>query len=186
MVAVCSFAQATSGKCGENLTWSFDSSSGTLTISGTGEMNNYDLNVSSTGSSAPWIDDFSNQIEQVIIEDGVISIGNWAFYPCENLIFLTIPNSITSIGAYAFTGCISLASITIPESVTSIGASAFQVTAWYNNQPDGVIYINKYCMRIKEQCLKIQLLRYKMERYILQAMLFFINATLFLLSFLMV
>ena len=55
----------------------------------------------------------------------VTSIGAWAFYFCENLTSVTIPNSVTSIGAIAFYGCSSLTSVTIPNSVISIGDSAF-------------------------------------------------------------
>jgi len=52
---------------------------------------------------------------------------------------VTIPNSVTSIGDNTFYGCSSLTSVTIPNSVTSIGALAFYGTAWYNNQPDGLV-----------------------------------------------
>ncbi len=109
------FAQ--SGTCGDNLTWTLDTESGILTISGTGAMTDYSV-------SAPWYP-YSSFIKTVIIEDGVASIGNWAFYFCTNLTSVTIPNSVTSIGGAAFINCTGLTSITIPNSVTSIGDAAF-------------------------------------------------------------
>ena len=79
----------------------------------------------------------------VIISNSVTSIGSGAFSDCTSLTSVTIPNSVTSIGDTAFYGCSSLTSVTIPNSVNSIGAIAFQGTAWYNNQPDGLVYAGK-------------------------------------------
>ena len=79
----------------------------------------------------------------------VTSIGSWAFSGCTNLTSITIPSSVTSIGDYAFFGCYNLTSITIPNSVTSIGSWAFYGTAWYNNQPDGVVYAGKVLCKYK-------------------------------------
>ncbi len=62
---------------------------------------------------------------------------------------ITIPESVTSIGSSAFYNCTSLTSIAIPNSVTSIGGDAFGNTAWYSNQPDGVVYINKVLYKYK-------------------------------------
>ena len=61
----------------------------------------------------------------VVIPDGVTSIGDWAFYVFSVLTSIVIPDSVTSIGDWAFVGCEKLTSITIPDSVVSIGAGAF-------------------------------------------------------------
>ena len=113
------FAETYSGTCGTNLTWTFDTESGTLTISGNGAMMDY------TSNSMPWYS-YSSSIKTVIIEDGVTSIGNYAFIYCSSLTSVTIPNSVTSIRDYAFSNCSSLASVTIGESVSSIGTHAFK------------------------------------------------------------
>ena len=102
-----------------NLTWKLYED-GTLTISGTGAMKNYDYN----DNPSPVYN--NSNVKKVVIEDGVTSIGNSAFNECISLTSITIPDSVTSIGTYAFSGCRSLTSITIPDSVTSIGAYAFQ------------------------------------------------------------
>lgn len=109
-----------SGYCGsegdgKNLTWTLDSE-GTLTISGKGEMKDYDY------FSDPWV---RSAVKCVSIESGVTCIGDYAFHNCTNLTGVTIPNSVTSIGGSAFSDCSSLTSITIPSSVTSIGERAF-------------------------------------------------------------
>ena len=108
-----------SGSCGDNVTYTFVSSTGTLTIQGSGAMKN------SSETSVPWYS-YRTNIKTVIIEDGVTSIGNVAFYFCSGLTSVTIPNSVTSIGSDAFGGCSGLTSVTIPNGVTSIGWSAFR------------------------------------------------------------
>ena len=110
-----------SGTCGDNLTWTLVESTGTLTISGSGAMNNYDIFF----SYAPWHYD-ENKVLTLVIEDDVITIGNYAFFGCNNLSSVTIGNSVATIGNYAFAGCIGLSSVTIPNSVTSIGEYAFR------------------------------------------------------------
>ena len=62
---------------------------------------------------------------------------------------MTIGNSVTSIGNYAFYNCTGLTSVTIGNSVTSIGKSAFDNTAWYNNQPNGLVYAGKVVYEYK-------------------------------------
>ncbi len=135
-----------SGTCGDNLTWTLDSD-GTLTISGTGPMDNYAYR------TAPWYGSWRS-VKNVTITDGVISIGDWAFSWCESIISIAIPDSITSIGKCAFYECTSLTSVNIPDSVTSIGDEAF---VWCSSLsgiaiPDGVTSIGDsaflYCTRL--------------------------------------
>ena len=109
---------ATSGTCGDNLTWKLDDK-GTFTISGKGSMYDY-----SSSSNAPWYSSRAS-ITNVVINDGVTSIGNYAFYWCSSLSSITIPDSVTTIGNYAFEDCSYLTNINIPDSVTSIGSYAF-------------------------------------------------------------
>ena len=104
-------------KCGDSVYWSLGN--GTLTISGTGDMDDF-----SYPDYAPWYSSRSS-IKTVIIKNGVTSIGDYAFRNCASLTSVTIPEGVTSIGAYAFHWCESLESVTIPSSVTSIGDSAF-------------------------------------------------------------
>lgn len=108
-----------SGTCGDNLTWTYNESTKTLSIEGSGDMGNY-----SYVSQLPWYY-YRSRIEKIIIGDGVTSIGSSAFYGCSSLVSFTIPNSVTTIGNSAFADCSSLASIIIPNSVTSIYDYAF-------------------------------------------------------------
>ena len=100
------------------ITWKLESN--TLIISGTGDMENYDNEI-----SVPWYSQ-QRKIKNVIIKNGVTSIGSYAFQGCIDLTSTTISNSVISIGSSAFADCISLTSIAIPNSVTSIGFCAFQ------------------------------------------------------------
>ena len=87
-----------------------------LTISGTGSMPDY------TKSSAPWADDRDN-IRSVVIEDGVASIGSYAFSGCSNLKSITIPDSVTNVGEYAFIDCNSLEAVNINDMISGVYSS---------------------------------------------------------------
>lgn len=111
----------TSGTCGKNLTWILDDY-GTLTISGTGNMENWNLS-SGEKKESPFKN--NKEIKHVVIEDGVTDIGYCAFGDCSNLKDITIADSVTNIGKLAFKNCSSLENIIIPNSVEVINSYTF-------------------------------------------------------------
>lgn len=151
LLALCIGASAagTSGKCGPSAYWSFDSSTGTLTISGSGAMNDYEY------GDYPWMD-YRDSIQTIVIGDQITQIGRYAFTgtACSTIKFgknvrsigerafngcrnlngdLTLPDSVQTIGAGAFQGCEKLSGdLTIPDSVQTIGDSAFEFCTGLN------------------------------------------------------
>ena len=119
LLPLAAYADA-SGKCGDNLTWIYVEATHTLTISGKGKMSDFDFD----SGFSPWLN-FYDVMTTVVINEGVTSIGSFAFSWCSGLTSVIIPNSVTSIGDSAFDSCNGLTSITIPNSVTSIGDYAF-------------------------------------------------------------
>lgn len=130
------------GKCGDNLTWTLDSS-GTLTISGTGDMENYASGTSRGTDPAPWAY-ASSMIRSVEIGSGVTSIGSYALVD-TNITSLTIPGSVTAIGDYGFNGNRYLAELTLQSGLKSIGESAFSWSKQLTTVtiPDGVTTIGE-------------------------------------------
>ena len=88
-------------------------------------------------------------ITSITIPEGITSIEDYTFYDCRSITSVIIPSNITSIGEQAFRQCSNLTKITVPQSVTSIGGDAFANTAWYINQPSGLIYINNVLYKYK-------------------------------------
>ncbi|MBR6392755.1 MAG: leucine-rich repeat domain-containing protein, partial [Eubacterium sp.] len=115
--AVVSAEGETSGDCGDGVTWSFDADTSTLTIEGSGAIDDY------TRDSEPWYSLKSN-IKTVVINSGVTRIGNNAFYNCA-LTSVSVPDTVTSIGQDAFFDS-SLQSIDIPSSVKTLEYGAFR------------------------------------------------------------
>ncbi|MDR0830018.1 MAG: leucine-rich repeat protein [Prevotellaceae bacterium] len=119
----------------------------TLTITGTGNMPNY------SSGGAPWYS-YRTEIKTVIINDGVTSIGNYAFNGCTGFNYVTIPNSVTSIGEGAFLGCTGFHYVTIPNSVTTIGIYAFRGCTSFTNIeiPNNIVSIGNnafaYCSNL--------------------------------------
>lgn len=120
-----------SGKCGDNLTWTLKD--GTLTISGTGEMWDYEHSSRYENdkfifiTDAPWGGYPVETIKRVIIDKGITYIGSHAFYFCSNITGdLVIPESVKIIGINAFADCYGFTGdLMIPESVTEIREGAF-------------------------------------------------------------
>ena len=113
------WATETSGTCGENVTWFYDTDTKTLTISGSGAMADY-----FDPTTRPW-NSYIGEITSVVIEHGVTDIGRYAFQNCSALARVTIPDTVTTIDLYAFVFCKNLTHVTIPSSVTEIGSGAF-------------------------------------------------------------
>jgi hypothetical protein len=115
------------GDFGENnaLQWELSDDGNILSISGIGAIPNFEYDYDNGVFNRPW-ENHIKDIKKVNLGQGLTSIGNRAFYWCEALTSVTIPNSVTSIGNNAFSWCEALTSLTIPESITSIGESAFQ------------------------------------------------------------
>ena len=144
IIPITASAEAISGTYGNNFTWSFDDSTGTLTISGEGAM---------PDSERPW-QSYKSTIETVVIESGITAIGKYTFYEYPNIVSVAIPDTVTTIGDGAFFKCAKLKDVTIPESVTTIGISSFYGLAIENLIiPDSVTSIGHtafyYCSSLK-------------------------------------
>ena len=111
-------ASGTCGADGDNLTWTFDEE-GTLTISGTGAMYNYN------SDTIPWHSS-CEAIRSIFVEDGVTSLSDFAFNGCRNVTSVSLPESITTMGSGAFQFCWKLTGFTIPSGVTILSNSLFQ------------------------------------------------------------
>lgn len=112
-------ASVSNGKCGADVTYSFDKTNGVLTFSGSGEINDY-----SYSNNSPFYKNMD--IKTIKIGTGITTIGNELFSGCSSLTEVTIPDSVTRIGKSAFKGCSSLLSVYIPNSVTSMGDYIFE------------------------------------------------------------
>lgn len=122
-VAYSFAATVASGTCGaegdgSNLTWELGDD-GTLTIRGTGYMKDF----VSRQDPSPW--EYNNNILNVVVEQGILNIGDDAFLCCEKIITVDLPTGMESIGEAAFNYCFDLEGIIIPEGVTEVGVAAF-------------------------------------------------------------
>ncbi len=154
--------------CGENLTWSLDTQTKTLTISGTGKMRDY---FSSSSGSAPW-KNYSSYIESVIVENGVESIGEYAFYQCSSIKTAVVGEGVRTMGKLAFHYCSAMQALSLPSTLREIDQQALCYTnrlrsitfpngcgllwvsnmifkpgtteissLWYTLQPNGCVYL---------------------------------------------
>jgi hypothetical protein len=127
---------------------------GTVTTIGSNAFNAcYGLTSVNIGNNVTTIGNgtFQNcsNLTSVSIGNNITTIGNMAFSGCIGLTSVIIPNNVTTIGIGAFQDCSNLTSVNIGNNVTTIGSSAFEGTAWYNNQPNGVVYVGKVLYKYK-------------------------------------
>ncbi len=140
-----SFADtATSGSCGASATWAYDADTTTLTISGTGYVSDI-----SSAKDAPWYA-YTDLITDVVVENGIETIGKSVFYSLDNLVNVTIADTVIRIYDYAFSHCESLTSIKLPKSIKSIPNDCFYKTGLTSIEiPDGVTFLGSdafaYC-----------------------------------------
>ncbi|MGN0591702.1 MAG: leucine-rich repeat protein [Ruminococcus sp.] len=108
----------TEGTCGESLTWKL-TEDGTLEITGTGAMEDWEQM-----RDRAW-DSLSNSIKKIVVNEGVTSIGQNAFYRLKNLTEVSLPEGLETISAYAFSFCTSLSSVTLPSTFTEFSWQIF-------------------------------------------------------------
>ena len=106
------------GTCGEKVSWELDQQ-GVLTVYGEGAMKNYTYK-----SEMPWYK-YLSKIQKVVIEKGVTTIGDYAFYGMTDTTEITIPEGVTTIGEYAFKNSTKIAEVKLPSTLKKLGQSAF-------------------------------------------------------------
>ncbi len=151
-VALDEEEKATSGQCGENAYWEYTATDGTLSITGSGRMYDYetidavpDTPHEAKGTTAPWnglnyqrvrisglenigkaaFAGYDSSLKEVIIEGNMKEIGDHAFDSCNSLETIHLPSTVIKIGSWAFYYCISLEEVTLPAGVTEISDYAF-------------------------------------------------------------
>jgi len=123
LTCMCMPARGTiyTGVCGENVTWSLDSETKVLTISGEGEM----YHEGHFSDTLHWQGNkLYSSIRSVVVEPGVTNVGYWAFANCENLTSVSLPDGITVVEEYAFYNT-GLTSIVLPNTVQRVEKAAF-------------------------------------------------------------
>ncbi len=116
-------AVAAVGTCGTAIRWKIYEN-GLLHIYGSGDMPDFRRYSQLDGIVEPWYVQ-GTPVTKIVIDEGITSIGNYAFDSCDALTSVTIPSSVTRIGDCAFTGCAELTDIELPEGLTYLGAGAF-------------------------------------------------------------
>ncbi|MBP0988994.1 MAG: leucine-rich repeat domain-containing protein, partial [Oscillospiraceae bacterium] len=136
-------------KCGDNITWQFDEDTKTLTLTGTGRMNDY-----SDYQGLPWVDHLL-RAEHLVIGDGITAIGSFAFNFLGNIREITLPDSVTEIGANAFFG-LPVEKVQLSKNLQSIGVLALYGANLTEVQiPEGTKTIGESCFTNNPNLTKI-------------------------------
>jgi hypothetical protein len=112
------------GKWGKNVTWEFKQATQTLTIEGTGDMENVTLK-DVTQTKTDWIA-IRNSVKKVVVGSGITGIGSYTFYGMTALEEVSLSSDLTKIGKCAFAFCASLKEVKFPAALAEIGDSAFE------------------------------------------------------------
>ena len=107
-----------SGETDDGISWEWERCTGVLTVSGTGSISGY------TSTTMPWYD-VINYTTEIVVSDGITTIGKYAFYKAENVQRISLPGTLTTISERAFEYCSSIEELVVPDSVTSIGYGTF-------------------------------------------------------------
>ncbi len=145
-VNVKSFSESEDNRCGDNITWRYEDK--TLIFSGTGKMYDYETIFKSYDeitTNVPWKNGFYH-VEKIVIEEGITSVGSYAFSCFARLSEAELPSSLLEISEGAFERCTSLPSIHIPEKVETIDEAVFEncYSLGEVNIPEGVKEISPY------------------------------------------
>ncbi len=97
-----------------------------------------------------------NAETSITLKESTTGISDFAFKDCKKLTSIKIPNGTITIGDFAFENCTELSQIDFPDSITHIGGGALHDTAWFNNQPDGIVYVGKVAYSYKGDKLSVQ------------------------------
>ena len=163
------------GVIDDGIYWYLQLSSGTLIITGEGEMKNFSSN------GAPWYKNRAS-IKSVVIEGDITSIGNNAFRGCHAMSSISLPETITSIGSYAFYECKALKELALPVAVSSIGDRAFGYCEALTEMtiPEGITASSIYMM---EGCKALEVVNLPASLTVLEAYSFSGCAALHKISF---
>lgn len=130
-----------SGDCGASLTWSYNDETGVLTISGSGDMDDFPETV-------PW-ENVCQDIREILLPDGLTSIGDFAFFCCDALESVTIPDTVSSIGEGAFAYCNMLQTVHLPTELETLETGAFAYCASLSdiNWPEKLTTLGDYAFQ---------------------------------------
>lgn len=132
-LGVNSASAATSGQAGDNVNWSYNTTTNTLTLSGTGATYNFRATNIGSNKKVPW-SDYTKTMTKVVVDEGITDLGQYAFYNSVALVSVSLPSTLKTIGGLGtmttsygcFQGCTALTSITLPSKLESIGNCAFK------------------------------------------------------------
>ena len=116
----CGVILGTEGTCGAGAVWRLDIETQTLTISGFGPMDNF-----SSAADQPWYYS-AGGLKALVVEEGITTLGDYAFSSCKSLTEITLPHSLEILGTYTFSACTGIEELILPEGLRIIGSKTFQ------------------------------------------------------------